>query len=339
ARGSCGGDAGGGNNDTDRASPSPLVETRSGLLRSQQLAASIRRTDSCIPSRCAKEEEGEHVLAPPETPKQQQLSEPASEPTAAPAPSSLVQLSKRHLAAATAIVKPGGKGDTDAAIRAVGEEPGEREDVKQPAAACSAGRGSPVPPADGAVVLTEEEGKLMRLVDQEPEEYALLDESKLEHIKYYVDRNVALLKTRDGRGFTPLHLACYRGRVDVVSLLLSYKKHMEVDAATPEGITPLMLACGKGCLEAIEMLLEAGANMECETKEGWRAAHFASFSGHVETAIVLLRKRGANLSARTRGELCGIPAGSTPHEIFRKVDGHVGSGPAIPAVRALAAGN
>ena len=56
---------------------------------------------------------------------------------------------------------------------------------------------------------------------------------------------------------TPLHLACQKGKVDVVRLLLD--KGAAVDRADKDGATPLWIACCKGHVDVVRLLLDKGA--------------------------------------------------------------------------------
>ncbi|KAF9427391.1 hypothetical protein BGZ94_004991 [Podila epigama] len=64
----------------------------------------------------------------------------------------------------------------------------------------------------------------------------------------------------DSRGYTPLHMACLRGNLEMVTLL---KEHTLIDLQSHiDGSTPLQLACQSGSLSTVEYLLREGANPE-----------------------------------------------------------------------------
>ncbi|KAG0016270.1 hypothetical protein BGZ82_001139 [Podila clonocystis] len=72
-------------------------------------------------------------------------------------------------------------------------------------------------------------------------------------------KQVDVLMT-DSRGYTPLHMACLRGNLDMVTML---KAHTPIDLQSNiDGSTPLQLACQSGSLSVVEYLLQEGANPE-----------------------------------------------------------------------------
>ncbi|XP_044729354.1 tonsoku-like protein [Chrysoperla carnea] len=81
-------------------------------------------------------------------------------------------------------------------------------------------------------------------------------------------KNVELLlnqghpvNTRDNCGWTPLHEACNHGFLNIVKLLIDSGADINDRGGTEcEGTTPLHDACGNGRLEVIELLLDQGAS-------------------------------------------------------------------------------
>ncbi|KAF9326243.1 hypothetical protein BG006_010309 [Podila minutissima] len=72
-------------------------------------------------------------------------------------------------------------------------------------------------------------------------------------------KKVDVLMT-DSRGYTPLHMACLRGNLDMVIML---KAFTPIDLQSNiDGSTPLQLACQSGSLSVVEYLLQEGANPE-----------------------------------------------------------------------------
>ena len=69
------------------------------------------------------------------------------------------------------------------------------------------------------------------------------------------DINVALKTNKQ----TPMYIACDKGDIEIVKLLLNYK-HMRCDlnAMDEKGYTPLMKAVGKGRTEIVKLLLNYG---------------------------------------------------------------------------------
>ncbi|KAK3818932.1 MAG: hypothetical protein J3Q66DRAFT_179887 [Benniella sp.] len=62
----------------------------------------------------------------------------------------------------------------------------------------------------------------------------------------------------DSRGYTPLHMACLRGNLEMVKML---QVHTPIDLqSTIDGSTPLQLACQSGSASVVDFLLRSGAN-------------------------------------------------------------------------------
>jgi ankyrin repeat protein len=65
----------------------------------------------------------------------------------------------------------------------------------------------------------------------------------VEIVEYLVDRDPALLRSRDQDGSLPVHVACRRGvSFNIVQSLVNHDK-ASVKSATPQGDLPLFLAC------------------------------------------------------------------------------------------------
>ncbi|KAF9125050.1 hypothetical protein BGX30_000635 [Mortierella sp. GBA39] len=64
----------------------------------------------------------------------------------------------------------------------------------------------------------------------------------------------------DSRGYSPLHMACLRGNLDMVQML---QAHTPIDLQSViDGSTPLQLACQSNSGSVVEFLLQSGANPE-----------------------------------------------------------------------------
>lgn len=64
----------------------------------------------------------------------------------------------------------------------------------------------------------------------------------------------------DSRGYSPLHMACLRGNLEMVQML---QAHTPIDfQSVIDGSTPLQLACQSNSASVVEFLLKSGANPE-----------------------------------------------------------------------------
>jgi len=74
-------------------------------------------------------------------------------------------------------------------------------------------------------------------------------------------------------------------------------KHANVNALTSERLSPLTIACAKGHVEVVSLLLSSGADPDCgRTKDGGTALHWASTHGHLHLVKQLIEK-GAGVAA------------------------------------------
>ena len=87
---------------------------------------------------------------------------------------------------------------------------------------------------------------------------------------------------------TPLHVACERGHVEVVRLLLPLLGQGDVDLSAWGGCAPLHDAAGHGHTSIVKCLLDAAADAELSDEGGWGALHYASSEGHTDTVAILL---------------------------------------------------
>eukprot|EP01047_Picozoa_sp_COSAG01_P068108 COSAG01_NODE_9769_length_2349_cov_1.831111_2_plen_571_part_01 len=98
---------------------------------------------------------------------------------------------------------------------------------------------------------------------------------------------------------TPLHVAAERNHFDVVSYLLSSKKHREaVDRTDADGATALHVAAAHGCDAVVWKLLERGANPHLIVGDGGPNAFFlAAQHGHAGVLQLLLNVPGIDAAA------------------------------------------
>lgn len=102
-----------------------------------------------------------------------------------------------------------------------------------------------------------------------------------------------LVRAANERGYTPLHIAAFEGRLNVAGLLL--EKGAELEAKNPTGFTPLFLAVLGKRLDVVRFLLDKGADPNAPTRFQTTPLFTAAESGNVEV-IRLLVERGATAS-------------------------------------------
>ena len=120
----------------------------------------------------------------------------------------------------------------------------------------------------------------------------------LPRVKEMLGRDGSLVSARSPDGFTPLGLAAYMGRPDVVRFLLS--KGADVNYAAPEtGFTALTGAVNENQTETVRVLVEHGADVNHRYEDiRFSPLMNAAFNGNLEIARTLV-DRGADVNART----------------------------------------
>ena len=110
--------------------------------------------------------------------------------------------------------------------------------------------------------------------------------------KYDVEINS---RTNSRLGISPLMLASMNGHTEAVKLLLSRGGDVNAQIETNRN-TALTLACFQGRLEVVSLLLDHKAHIEHRAKKGYTPLMESAHGGYVDVARVLLN-RGADLSA------------------------------------------
>ena len=88
-------------------------------------------------------------------------------------------------------------------------------------------------------------------------------------------------------GVTPLHIASYSGRIDLVTTLLNNKA--EIDSTDNiDKATPLIRAIQKGHHDIVETLLESGANPDTEMNDHWTPLLIAANAGEYNIVKTLI---------------------------------------------------
>ncbi len=116
-------------------------------------------------------------------------------------------------------------------------------------------------------------------------------------IERYCKRRLPLLEGQDKEafeqqmarlGWTRLHVAVARGRVDLVPKLLA--RGLRPDTKARNGDTPLHLAVRSGNEEMLRLLLQAGVNLDGKDHDGLTAVQFAARNDNDSAAILLLKR-------------------------------------------------
>jgi ankyrin repeat protein len=117
-------------------------------------------------------------------------------------------------------------------------------------------------------------------------------------VERWLDASPELVQAYADDGFTPLHLAAFFGRADVVRLLLDRGANIAAITRNDLENTPLHAAAAGRHLEVCALLIERGAPVDAQQAGGFTALHAAAQRG--DTALAeLLVANGADLSIET----------------------------------------
>ncbi|XP_076035192.1 serine/threonine-protein kinase TNNI3K-like isoform X2 [Oratosquilla oratoria] len=94
-------------------------------------------------------------------------------------------------------------------------------------------------------------------------------------------------------GFSPLHLASFKGDVEIVRLFLENCSHLDHTGAG--SVTALHISCMAGHLEVTQALAQRGANIEARDAVSFSPLHIASFFGH-DAVVEYLLSRGVDVN-------------------------------------------
>jgi len=104
-------------------------------------------------------------------------------------------------------------------------------------------------------------------------------------------------KVQKKDGWTALQLASWKGRLDIVKILLDHGA--SIDAVDPDGKTALRIACEDNQLSIVRCLLDRGAQIDSIDEYGRNSLHIVSWKGQIHVLTLLLDK-GANIDAVTK---------------------------------------
>lgn len=85
---------------------------------------------------------------------------------------------------------------------------------------------------------------------------------------------------------TPLHYACYYGKLQAAQMILDHGAYAGVPNMRDE--TPLHIAAQSTSGECIDILIHYGARVNAVTAGGWSAVHFAARDGHTQLVQKLI---------------------------------------------------
>ncbi len=118
-------------------------------------------------------------------------------------------------------------------------------------------------------------------------------------VKALLNANPELTNSTAVDGFSPLGLAAFFGRADVVEILLENGAEVNQPSANPQRVMPLHSAVAGQHLKVARTLIEHGADVNACQAEDFTPLQAAASNGQVEMAQLLL-ENGADAAARTK---------------------------------------
>jgi ankyrin repeat protein len=69
------------------------------------------------------------------------------------------------------------------------------------------------------------------------------------------------------------------------------KKGVDINKSDNHGWTPLHISCENGYLEIVKLLIENGVDINKFDNDGWTSLHTSCENGHLEIVKLLIKKR------------------------------------------------
>lgn len=109
----------------------------------------------------------------------------------------------------------------------------------------------------------------------------------LQALKTMYSQNPSVINSKNDSGYSPLMLATYHGKENVVRFLVDKVKNIDDDSKYG---TPLMAAAVKGYTTIAKLLIDYNANVNSKDGTGTTALHYATMFKFYEIASYLLEK-------------------------------------------------
>lgn len=108
------------------------------------------------------------------------------------------------------------------------------------------------------------------------------------YVEAIIQQAPAVVNEWSSHGFTPLLLAAYFNKADIVRLLLSKKVNPNIASGNEQLASPLHIAASNNNEEIGKMLIEADADVNAVQTTGETALHFAAQHGNIDFIVALL---------------------------------------------------
>jgi uncharacterized protein len=124
--------------------------------------------------------------------------------------------------------------------------------------------------------------------------------------------NAELLNAHSPDGFTPLGLASYFGRTEIVALLIENGADPNIPASNSMRVAPIHSSVSANSYEITKLLLDHGADPNSKQQNNFTALHSAAHSRNAKMVSLLL-EHGADRNVKTDD-------GKTPRDMAKEVN-------------------
>ncbi|VDI64950.1 Hypothetical predicted protein [Mytilus galloprovincialis] len=115
--------------------------------------------------------------------------------------------------------------------------------------------------------------------------FVSLVENKSSHVTDYVSKKSVDYAFDVVAGSSPIHIACFMGRMNVVLCLLDHYAY--INLTKKDGTTPLFYACEVGHEDIVRLLLDKGADTQILRLDGKSPLQIATDNGHTSIELML----------------------------------------------------
>ena len=131
--------------------------------------------------------------------------------------------------------------------------------------------------------------------------HSAVEKSDIKFTQFLIKSGIDL-ETKTPKGWTPLHLACKYGKIEMVQLLIKHQPTFDASSRSNDGLTIFHLAVANSDPQVTKLILNTFRFEDIRCNLGWTMLHSAVVYGPKETIEFLIESKdkfGINLEART----------------------------------------
>jgi ankyrin repeat protein len=122
-----------------------------------------------------------------------------------------------------------------------------------------------------------------------------------ERVEQLLHKDPNVLSSYSADGWTPLHLAVFFGRINIVHLLLNRGADINAPSKNDQRVTPLHSALANPHNATVaQLLIDGGADLNARQSEGYTPLHYAAANG-LEQIVRTLIARSVDATAKEAG--------------------------------------